>query len=247
MVSKSGRHDVTKLKYISFNTSHPGVYHRHCQSAYALWKHQWVDTFKDLDKSKTLLSDDFIERELCGLFDGEKAIGFMLCKFMDLRLNSTIDTLYFKNYPENLISRNKVLKDRLMVMSYMTLDPAWRKSTTNYSISELLIGFMILRLNNSNADRAVGYFRNNRSTNEIFYRHSGHFLMRDHAYNVDVDYAETDSNSSTLSSYSDHALLNLKLWTEFYNQRGVYEFERGAVAAKGKPISRRFPEPAMDR
>ena len=241
------RHDVTQLKYFCFNTSNPGRYLNHCQSAYKLWRQQWIQTFGDLDSSKQLTSDDFIDRELCGLFQGEQAIGFMLCKFMDLRRYPTIDLLYFKNYPQSLIDRNLEKQDPIMIMSYMTLDPTWRKSNTNYSVSELLIGFMILRLNNSEAHRAVGYFRNNRSTNEIFYRHSGHFLLRHYAYNVDVDYAEADPQTSTLSSYSSHALLNLKLWNEFYEtQRSRYELETSTEPSIGQSPGRRIPEPTME-
>ena len=242
------RLDVTRLSYFSFNTSNPGIFQKHCKSAYSLWKNQWIETFSDLDKSRQLTSDDFIDHELCGLFDGEKAIGFMLCKFMDLSLKSTFDVLYFKNYPQPLVQRNGKLQDRILIMSFMTLDPAWRKSYTNFSISELLMGFIILRLNNSTSNRTVGYFRNNRSTNEIFYRHSGQFLLKDKVYNVDVDYGEADPLTSTLSSYSSHALLTLKLWNAFYNQRRkTHELERRLTPGQSKQVSRRISEPTLDQ
>lgn len=246
-VSNNPLFDVTKLKYLSFNTTTPGLFQAHCQSAYSLWKQQWVETFKELRTEKKLTSDDFTDRELCGLFDGDKAIGFMLFKCMDLSLNSTLDALYFTNYPDSLIARNRNFNDSVMIMSYMTLDPAWRKSKTNFAISELLMGFIILILNTSQSQRVLGYFRNNRSTNEIFYRHSGQFLMRHTAYNVEVDFGETDAKKSTLSSYSGHALLNLKLWNEFYNQRGTYEFERRFIPGKSKYSRPAFPTTAMDK
>lgn len=245
--SKSPIYDVTKLKYLSFSTSAPGAYQHHCQSAYLLWKQQWVETFKELGTSKKLTADDFIDRELCGLFDGDKAVGFMLYKCMDLSLSSTLDAVYFANYPSSLITRNRNFNDSVMIMSYMTLDPAWRKANTNFAISELLIGFIVLILNTSRSQRALGYFRNNRSTNEIFYRHSGQFLLRDTAYNVEVDYGETDAKKSTLSSFSSHALLNLNLWNEFYTQRGTYEFEKRALSRKGKYSGRTIPSATMDK
>ena len=249
MIITAERLDVTKLIYLNFNTSDPGIHEKACESAYSLWKNQWIETFSDLDKTRHLTSDDFIDHELCGLFDGDKAVGFMLCKFMDLRLKSTFDILYFKNYPKSLIERNKTLQDTIMIMSFMTLNPAWRKSFTNFSISELLIGFMVLRLNVSNSKRAIGYFRNNRSTNEIFYRHSGRFLLQDKAYNVEVDYAETDPQTSTLSSFSSHALLNFKLWNEFYynQRRKTYELERGPAPRQSEQTGRRIPEPTLDQ
>jgi hypothetical protein len=245
--SKTLINDVTKLKYLSFNTSAPGLFQPQCQSAYLLWKQQWQSTFKELGTEKSLTSDDFIDRELCGLFDDEKVIGFILYKFMDLRLLSSLDSLYFKNYPDALLARNKNLNDPIMIMSYMTLDPTWRKSNTNFSISELLIGFIILHQNTSHSQRVIGYFRNNRSTNEIFYRHSGQFLMRHTAYNVDVDYAETDTKKSTLSSRSNHALLTFKLWTEFYNQRRNYEFERRIISGKSKHGGRTLSPTTVDK
>lgn len=247
MAAEVQRLDVTKLNFLNFNTTNPGLYQAQCESAYSLWKNQWIETFGELDQSRKLTSDDFIDHELCGLFDGEKAIGFMLCKFMDLGRMATFDLLYFKNYPKALIERNKTLKDPIMIMSFMTLEPAWRKSFTNFSISELLIGFMILRLNASTAKRAVGYFRNNRATNEIFYRHEGEFILQDRAYNVDVDYAEARPDVATLSSFSSHALLTLKLWNAFYNQRRKSnDLERSPTPRQSEQISRRVPEPTLE-
>ncbi|MFZ3231023.1 MAG: hypothetical protein WA160_12515 [Pseudobdellovibrio sp.] len=239
--------DVFKLSYVTFNTSNPGIYSEHCHSAYQLWKKQWTITFKELGTEKLLTSDDFIDRELCGLFDGHKAIGIVLFKFMDLKYKSTLDTAYFKNYPTSLLERNYDLNDTIMVMSYMTIDPLWRKLYTNFSVSELLFGFLILNLNCSKSARAICYLRNNRSTNEIFYRHSGTFLESTTAYNVAVDFAEADSSTSTLSTFQCHALLNLKLWNNFYQQRKNYESKRSITSEQSKSVSRDFSEPALEQ
>ncbi|MBC7464449.1 MAG: hypothetical protein H7256_00525 [Bdellovibrio sp.] len=240
---------MSKLSYLTFNTSHPGVYRKECENSYGLWKAQWLETFSSLDKTRTLNSDEFLDRELSGLFEGEKPIGFTLVKFIDLSFASTLDILYFKNYPEELTEQNKFLQDRIMIMSFMTLRPDWRKSQTNFSISELLLGFMILRLNISNSNRALACIRNDRSINKVFYRHSGRFLLKGTAYNVEVDYAEADTLTSTLSSYSSHALLCFKLWSEFYNQRRKkrHDLERRITPRQDEQASRRVPQPTLDQ
>jgi hypothetical protein len=209
--------DVTQLKYLHFNTSTPGQYINHCNSAYELWKTQWVKTFEELGVDKKLTSDDFLNRQLCGLFKNEEAIGFILYQNVDFNLNASYDTLYFHNYTSDLVRYQKIKKDQAFIISYMTLNPQWRKTATNFSISELLISFVVLEFNFSNAKRIIGYFRNNRSTNQIFYRHAGHFLSRKSAYNVDVDFAEIEIEKSHLSTQKDHAILSLKLWDIFQN------------------------------
>jgi hypothetical protein len=231
--------DITKLQYLHFNTSNPLQYTDHCNSAYELWKHQWTNTFSELGVDKKLTSDDFLNRKLCGLFDKDRAVGFILYQNVDLKLNANYETLYFHNYTPDLVNHQKIKRDQVFIISYMTLNPQWRKTNTNFSISELLISFVVLEFNFSNAQRIIGYFRNNRSTNQIFYRHAGRFLSQKSAYNVDVDFAEIEIDKSHLSTQKDHAILSLKLWEIFHNNHRTRNTKE---TTHGTEISRRQQE-----
>ncbi len=246
--------DVTRLHYINFNTNNPGIYLNHCNNTYKLWKSQWQNTFSELGVEKKLFSDDFLNRQVCGVFSNEEPIGFILYNILDLKLSSAVDSFYFHNYTEDLVNYQILKKDKALVISYMTLNPKWRKQNTNYSISELLISFVVLELNFSDAQRVIGYFRNNRSTNEIFYRHAGKFLQKQSAYNVDVDFAEIHLGESHLSTQKDHAVLACKMWTSFKNEKTInpykentYGFKNSDQQRKNELISQFFSKPRLEQ
>jgi hypothetical protein len=209
--------DISKLSYLNFDTSEPGAYFEHCNSAYELWKKVWIETYHELGVQKKVTSEDFLNRRLCGLFLNEKAIGFLLHHNLNLNLTSALDSNYFQSYNDYLIGYQKTKNDFAFIVSFMTINSDWRKSRTNYSISELLLSFAVLEFNFTPTHRILGYFRNNRSINDVFYRHAGHFLCRDMAHNIEVDFGEIYKNESHLSELKDHAVLSLKLWKIFYN------------------------------
>ncbi len=242
--------DVTSLSYLHFNTSNPGQFLNHCNSAYVLWKHQWVQTFCDLGVDKKLSSDDFLNRQLCGLFRGHQAIGFILYQHVNLKLNATLDSPYFNNYSDDLKTHQNTCNDQVFIISYMTIDGCWRKTNTNYSISELLISFVVVEFNFSEANRIIGYFRNNRSTNQIFYRHAGTFLSQKSAYNVEVDFAEIHKEKAHLSTKKDHAIVSLKLWEKFNNQKTketTYGTEIRPQPRKNEQISPKPKKPRLEQ
>jgi hypothetical protein len=220
------KYDVSQLQYLNFNTSNPGMYFSECQDAYRLWKETWLFTYAELGVNKKLTSEDFLNRHVCGLFKDRRAIGFLLHHELNLSLNSALDSNYFQSYPQSLIQYQKVKSDHAFIVSFMSIDNNWRKSKTNFSISELLLSFAVLEFNFTECRRILGYFRNNRSINDIFYRHGGHFLCRDIAHNIEVDFGEIHKSKSQLSQHKDHAILSFRLWNAFYNKH-KQEIEHG--------------------
>ena len=243
-MAKAILNDVTNLQFINFNTSDPKNYLEHCKNSYILWKSEWEKTFQELKTNKTLYSDDFLHREIGGLFLGTKPIGFILYQFEDITKKTTTDLHYFSNYESRLIHWHQQKNDLVMIATYFTTDPDWRKKNTNYSVSELLISFMNLRLIFSDANRMIGYFRNNRKTNEIFYRHGGEFIAHQNAYNVSVDFAEIYKDRAQLSEWKDHATLASKMWSQFFlKQKGEkYEFTRSLKPQIDERIGIQFSE-----
>ncbi len=181
--------------------------------AFELWQRTWAETFKELGVDRRLNSDDFLHRELGGLFAGDKPIGFMLFHFLDLSDVVWLESAYFNNYPPEIKALHTERPEKVMVISYMTLEPEWRKSETDLPVSELLTSFAVLRFLSSDAKRLIGYFRNNRRTNEMFYRHGGQPLLKGtSAYNVEVDFAEISRDQAQLSSLAGCGEAALELW-----------------------------------
>jgi hypothetical protein len=207
---------VRNLTFAHFNTENPGAHLAHCESAFHLWEKQWSETFRELGANKEIYSDDFLNRELTGLFLGTEAIGFVLCTFIDLSRYSHRRLQYSHSHPETLWRVYSESQDQVMSTTYLTLDHDWRKSNTDYPISELIMGLSVLRFLESPADRLIGYFRNNRGVNEMMYRHGGTpVLVNQIAYNVPVDFIQITRENARLSDWKDCAQLTLDFWTRF--------------------------------
>jgi|GEM_PF-3193445 len=206
---------VEDLGFFHFNTSEPGEFSKHCESAFALWEEQWVSTFAKSKLEIEIFSDEFLNRELGGLFFGTKAVGFMLYSFFDFSKYSSQKARYFKNYPREVWASHHQKKDLVFSPTHMTLHPDWRKSNTNLPISELLFGFSLLRFLDSSADRLIGYARNDLKMNEVLYRHGGYPLATNlQAYNTPVDFIEISRASAHLSDDDACAEMNLMFWNK---------------------------------
>jgi hypothetical protein len=241
---------VSDLHFRHFSTSVPGRHGDVNEACFELWEKIWLETFDELQvKHKQVTSDDYLSKELGGLFLGDKPVGFLLYHFCDLGKRTHQKMSYFHNYPEDLYRKVIGQGDQAMVITYMTLDHAWRKSQTNVPISELLIGFAVMRFMESQAKRLLGYFRNNRGTQNMFYRHGGQpLLLGSHAYNVEVDFAEITRSTARLSEWQACADLTFRKWHDFKTlEQGdkhhdrVHELERNETA---RPV---FPGHALDK
>lgn len=241
--------DVSQLEFIHFNTSNPGKYRAHCENSYHLWKKQWTETFKELNTEKNLFSDEFINREIGGLFLGTEPIAILFYTFIDFKDAASTDLHYFDSYEADLLKRHSAFGDKILVASYFTSVPDWRKQNTNYSISEILVGFVTLRLEYSDAQRMVVCLRNNRKINEIFYRHGGQLIRRSSAFNVEVDFSEMYRESAHLSAWKDHAILTSKLWLNYLNKhRGEKnELTRSIKPRRNESISRSIQNTRLEQ
>lgn len=206
---------VEGLEFYHFNTGNPGIFKEHCESAFRLWDTQWTETFKELQVEKKIFSDDFLNRELGGLFCGTQAIGFILYTFLDLKLPSNQRVHYSANYPPDLWNAYCEKEDLVMVAGHMTAAHDWRKSNTDFPISELLFSLSVLRFLDSPADRMITYARNNRKMNDMVYRHGGNPMLQNHlAYNVEVDFIEIPRQQAKISDFSGCAPITINLWNQ---------------------------------
>jgi hypothetical protein len=240
---------ISGLEFRHFSTSDPGEQVFINERCFDLWERVWSDTFVELNvPHKKVSSDDYLSKELGGLFYGDQPVGFLLYHFCDLKRRSHQKMSYFSNYPEKLHQEVSSWAEEVMVITYMTLEPGWRKSFTDLPISELLIGFAVLRLMESRASRMIGYFRNNRGTHQIFYRHGGiPLLTGQQAYNVEVDFAQITRDSATLSRLPSCAEMTLAKWRQFKLKQQGENHERSNEFEGNEAIGGEFSGNALDK
>lgn len=182
---------------------------------FSLWTSVWENTFQELNVRKRISADDFLDRHIYGLQTANSDVcGFMLIRsFCSNRY--TLEHSYFDNYPDSLKAQLLASNEPIQVISYMTIDPNWRKQNTDLPLSEILMGLCVLHFMNSSDKKLWGYFRNNRKTQDIFYRHGGQSVVSDHmAYNVLVDISCMDQKSAQLSSNTPCKVATLNFWNQ---------------------------------
>lgn len=241
---------TAELDFHLFKTSNPNEHQLLNERCFDLWERVWKDTFAELNvHHKQVTSDDYLSKELGGLFLGERPIGFLMYHFCDLQRRTHQKMSYFNNYPRPLYENVIANADQTMIITYMTIDPEWRKSQTDLPVSELLIGFSVMRFMESQAHRLLGYFRNNRGTNDIFYRHGGLALLKgEQAYNVEVDFAQITKSSAQLSTLPGCGNMTFEKWNEFKKRTGEHPYdERSFKLGQSEAIGTDFPGHALDK
>ncbi len=200
------------------------------KSCESLWWQVWESTFTELQVQKKMTADDFLDRELIGLRTPEGEIcGFMLMKSFFLDEFMTRHS-YFDNYPDHLKETLSLWHESVMAISYMTISETWRKSHTTLPLSEIIMGLCVLNFLNSPTEKLIGYFRKNRNTHDIFYRHGGVPLVKDHvAYKVDVDFAFVDRQTAHLSQNVESKVQTLNYWQLLTGEKSYDEIRRKLV------------------
>ena len=171
-------------------------------SSYLLWKSIWIDTWQELGIDKKVTSDDFLDRECIGLFDGNNAVALMLHREFDLDQRADLDHSYFNAFPESLLKNiiNEKVHKKVSIATYFTVDKEWRRSKvgdastnkTNLPISEVLFGLSVRTFLVTKTTALLGYSRNDRRVNLIRYRHGGQPLLKNHPiHNTTVDFTIT--------------------------------------------------------
>ncbi|WP_394841285.1 hypothetical protein LZC95_29970 [Pendulispora brunnea] len=164
--------DQVPWKYhrLSPRATSPGERAR-LREAYACWQRVWRETFRQLDGTASLFSDDFTRQDEIGaLFSGEECIGLTAYRFIDLSEPSARDDSYFKVWPGELLDEVLARALRVCVGSNLTVAEGWRGNLNGLRVSEVLLELAVRRFQESDADVMLGTMRNNRGMNRVSYR-----------------------------------------------------------------------------
>lgn len=154
------------------------------------WKRSWEKTFKELRSTATPQPNDFLRQQvLAGLLYRDQMVGMLTNSFFDLRWKAHCDHPYFQFFPESF----KSLSDgkgvhRVMTMEYLYVDPLWRKTLQNVSLSEILPCLALKRSYFTDVDAVVGVARSDRKIDTMLYNRGAECVGSNiEIHNVKVD------------------------------------------------------------
>ncbi len=160
------------------------------ERAYQAWQGIWQKTFQELEGRQTIFSDDFLKQdEIAVLMYKNEVIGTSCFKWADLRLRAHQNNSYFQPWPQSIL--DSLIKDgcwNVLVGSYFSIDPVWRKQATTLPLKDIFFGLVVERFINSNTSVMVGTMRNDKGMENVAYR----FGAKPLASNVDFHNVKVD-------------------------------------------------------
>jgi hypothetical protein len=159
---------------------------------YRCWKDVWSATLKELDGAERVYSDDFArQQEFVALFHGDRCIGMVGFRFVDLATEIATDDSYFKCWPAHAMARVRASSRPVCLMSNLTVHPDYRGGTGDVSVKELLTILSLHRFSRGPAGCSTGLVttRNNRGVNDLMARYGATTLVHDavlHGVKVDL-------------------------------------------------------------
>jgi hypothetical protein len=160
-------------------------------AAFEHWNHIWNRTLEELDGLKDLRSDDFTRQdEILCLFDGEKCVGMICHRLVDLKYTCHSRDSYFKSWTPDAIESLTRYGSRVLVGSQISVEPEWRGKINGYGIKELLSALSLESLfTRNNIDAITGTMRADRGMHNLFYEFGARPLKRGvlfHGVKVDL-------------------------------------------------------------
>lgn len=157
--------------------------------AYRCWKQVWSEALLELDGSGQIYSDEFTRHdEISAVFFKDRCIGTTSFFWMDFALAPTADDSYFKIWTPKAIAELTKYDSKVLVCSYFTLHPDGRQNRLGINMKDVLMGLLVKRFLDTNAQSMTGTVRNNRGVNLSTFRHGAVILERDlKLHGVDVD------------------------------------------------------------
>jgi hypothetical protein len=111
--------------------------------AYDYWCQFWGKVFEDNGVDPSLrYKDEFCRKELvCLLLHEGKIVGMHLCEFLNLNQSAFREHEYFSHHKGDTfletLDRKRI--NHAMIMTYLTIDPEWRKKKVGVSLASVLM------------------------------------------------------------------------------------------------------------
>src|SRR3989338_2780386 len=166
----------------------------HYEKTILFWHHIIQNALleeKNTNEAKHLTHDLFLQNnEAVVLFDAENPIGLFMFQWIDIQnSDKKIILALEKRFSKKLVDQLREKKIKyVMLMGQLAVQPAWRKSSIGYGVTDILMGFAVTRFLESKAAILLTTTRNNRRTHDLCYRQGGKkFSDNKKVFHVDSD------------------------------------------------------------
>jgi len=133
---------------------------RDLHSVYALWTDVWSRTLAEIDPNTILVSDKFSSQdEVVSLFIGDDPVAAGTLKVLDLKHDIDRRDSFFEPLPQDFSDRLLRSHARIMVGGYLTIASSARGFQSGLPTTEVLVGLMVRRFQESGADVLVATMR----------------------------------------------------------------------------------------
>ncbi len=156
-----------------------------------MWKATWQETLFELDGNDYIPSDDFTRNDEIGaLFYKDQPASLAFFTAFDMSHQVWRDDSFVKAWPKETLA---MLSERfpgqnVLVCSYFTVAPKWRKSNAEISIKALQMGMVVKHFLGSGCESMLGAVRNNKGMNKATFEAGAEPLVQNQKlHGVDVD------------------------------------------------------------
>ncbi len=159
--------------------------------SYELWHRIWVETREEVTQGLPTPSDNFSRQsEILVLFSGQRAIGTICHRYVDLRHTAIYKDTFFNPslWPEGVLGQLPSLGNSCVLGSHIFIDPDFRKNSSGLSTKNLLCALSFGHLNGTAPDVVLGMMRKDKNMHGVFYKSGAVTLHPDtHWYQIPVD------------------------------------------------------------
>lgn len=140
-------------------------------AAYAMWRTVWAETFRELDGTPKIYSDEFTRQDevLC-IFRGDVCLASGVLRWVNLGLVSDREDSYFAIWPESAIHTLWSRGPNVIVMSNVSVHPLVRRGRLGISLKDVMIALLVERMVEAKADAMTGTPRTDRNMHTTLYR-----------------------------------------------------------------------------
>lgn len=164
--------------------SNKGLYHK----AFQLWYDVWSQTFRELDDSKHIPSDDFTRQdEILALFHKEQCVALICHRYVETDNPAIWYDSYFNPWPSHAKEALRTGK-HLVIGSQISIHPDFRGRSHGMSLKELIVHCSLSHLAKKDVDAITGVMRADKAMHHLFYACGAQPLERGLVFhNVPVD------------------------------------------------------------
>lgn len=184
--------------------------------SYELWEKIWFDTFSAKGVADKLVRDYFLRSQKLTVItnDSKEIIGIHLYTFMNFESKASQASSFFKNIGDNIPNSLVDMGIRSGIcMEYLSVNPIFRKSTSNIPFGELLIGLGCQIMKEEKLDCVFGTSREDVKVDKMA-KSFGGFVLRSgiekYGYPCSLTIISHDAKSE--SGYEERDELVSQLW-----------------------------------